>query len=125
MAYTKIINKTYDLADEIKNSELYQEMKKLDKIIKTKYKNELQEYQKTFLLFDEVFSTGGVYHPDFKEVSSKYKTAKETLFIKEEVRKYFACEQKLNEVLKEISDEIKNTVSSYNDFKGGYCHAYK
>lgn len=125
MAYTKIINTTYDLADQIKESELYQEMKNLDKIIKTKYENELKEYQRTFILFDEVFSTGGVYHPDFNKVNKEYKRAKQTLFTKEEVRKYFLCEQKLNKMLKEVSDEIKNTVSNYKDFKGGYCHAIK
>lgn len=116
MAYTKIINITYDLADELKTTETYQQMQKLDKIIKTKYKEELENYQQTFKKFDEVFSTGGVYHPDYENVSKPYLEAKKTLFTKEEVKLYFQNERKINKVLKEISDNIRKNITNY---KGG------
>lgn len=121
MSYTKIINKAYDLADELKETDIYREMKRLDELIKTKYEKELKEYQKAFLKFDEVFNTGGVYHPDFKEVSALFSKIKTTLYNKEEVKEYFKKEQMMNEILKEIADEISFSVSNYKDFKGGFC----
>lgn len=121
MAYTKIINKAYDLADELKKTPVYLEMKRLNELIKTKYKKELNDYQKVFSRFDEILNTGGVYHPDFKEVNSLYSEVKTILYSKEEVKEYFKNEQKMNEILKEIADEISLSVSNYKDFKGGFC----
>lgn len=120
MSYTEIINITYDLADELKESFEYKEMIRLDIVIKSKYKEELKAYQKSFLKFDEVFTQGGKYHPDFKEVSKKYRLAKEVLFNKEEVKTYFELESKINEILGSISEEVCNTVSKYYS-KGGTC----
>lgn len=125
MAYTEIINKAYDLADELKESKTYQEMKRLDNLIKDKYKIELKQYQDAFLKFDEVFNTGGTYHPDFKEVSNIYRKRKEVLFNKEEVKQYFKYEKEMNKLLNEISNEITNSLSNYKEFKGGICHAIK
>lgn len=121
MAYTQIINKAYDLAEELKASPYYQKMVSLDQAIKEQYAKEMADYQKTFQKFDEVFSAGGNYHPDFKKVSSAYQAAKEKLFNKEEVKEYFLNERKLNEILEEISKEITESVSNYNDLKGGVC----
>ncbi len=120
MAYTKIINITYDLADELKESFYYKEMIKLDEIIKTKYKEELKEYHKAFIKFDEVYTYGNTYHPDYKKVISEYQQAKKELFSKEEVKKYFEYERKINEILGSLSDEICNAVSKYSN-KGGSC----
>lgn len=121
MAYTEILIKTYDLADELKESKLYQEIIRLDNLIKEKYQEELKAYKEAFNKFDECFSTGGKYHPDFKDVSKTYQATKEILFSKEEVKAYFLNESKLNEILKEIVIEIRNNVSNYEDLKGGVC----
>lgn len=125
MAYTKIINKAYDLADELKETEIYQEMKRLDELIKRKYERELKEYHETFIKFEEVYNVGGIYHPDFKRVSLAYKEKKELLFSKEEVKEYFILEGKMNELLKEISQEITSNASNYQEFKGGICNEIK
>lgn len=120
MAYTKIINKTYDLADELKQSFYYQEMIRLDQIIKTKYKKELQSYKENFSKFDEVYSQGGKYHPDFKKVSKDYADAKKELFSKLEVKQYFEYETKINDLLEKISNEICGSISKHYN-KGGTC----
>lgn len=121
MAYTKILNKTYNLVDEIKKSPTYLKMVELDELIKEKYKNELLDYQNTFVKFDDVFSSGGTYHPNFIEISRAYKKAKEIFFNKEEVKLYFLCEKELNDLLNELSNEISNSVSNYSELKGGIC----
>lgn len=121
MAYTKILNIAHDLATELKQSPTYLELKRLDDLIKTKYGDLLKEYKKTFHKFEVVFNEGGTYHPDFKSVSAAYILAKEALFKKEEVKLYFENEKKMNKYLKDLSDEIKVSISSYNDYKGGIC----
>lgn len=121
MAYTNIITKAYDLADELKQSFMCQEIKRLDKVIKTKYQVELKEYQEAFKKFDDVYSTGGTYHPDFKMVSRDYRLKKEKLFNKQEVKDYFKYENEINDYLRELSDEIFSSVSKYYKIKGGVC----
>lgn len=120
MAYTEILNKAYDLADEIKQSHEYKEMLRLNEVIKSEYKEILKNYHKTFEKFDEVLILGGKYHPDFKKVSKAYQEAKIELYEKEEVKTYFKYERKINELLKEISDEIFSSVSKYYK-EGGSC----
>lgn len=121
MAYTNIIIKAYDLVDELKQSFHYQELRRLDKVIKTKYKKELKEYLETFKTFNEVYNTGGTYHPDFKKASKEYRLKKEVLFKKEEVIDYFKYESLINAYLKELSDEIVSSVSNYSNLEGGVC----
>ena len=121
MAYTNIIIKAYDLADELKKSFPYKELKRLDKVIKIKYKKELKEYLETFKIFDDVYSTGGTYHPNFKKASENYRLKKEILFNKKEVKDYFKYESEINEYLKELSNEIFSSVSNYSKIEGGVC----
>ena len=90
MAYTKIINKAYDLADELKETEIYQEMKRLDELIKRKYERELKEYHETFIKFEEVYNVGGIYHPDFKRVSLAYKEKKNCFLVKKGLKIFYS-----------------------------------
>lgn len=120
MGHTEIINKAHDLLDEYRNSEDFIELKRLNNIINTKYEQEKAMFKKTFKRFDEVFSTGGKYHPDFKEAASSYAKAKKELYEKEEVKQYFILEQRINTELEHFSTTLSNSVSSYFTKKGGH-----
>lgn len=121
MSHTDIILKAYEVLDAFKETEDYKELLSLNKKIQDKYKQELESYHKHFKRFEEVFNTGGVYHPDFKEVSKAYQEMKITLFEKEEVKRYFLLERIINEKLSAFSSELMASVSNYYNQKGGAC----
>ncbi len=120
MGHTKIINKTYDLLDEYRSSKDFVELQRLNEIINTKYSTERALFKKTFKRFDEIFSTGGKYHPDFKEAASDYAKAKKDLYEKEEVQQYFILENRINAELKHFSTTLSNSVSPYFTKKGAH-----
>ncbi|NLN50630.1 MAG: hypothetical protein GX149_03280 [Acholeplasmataceae bacterium] len=121
MAYIEIYLKAYQLADELKKSYEYEELKQLNQLLEKKYHVEIENYQKAFQVFQRVLAEGGKYHPDFKEATTNYQEAKKELFEKSEVKKYFQCENRINDYLKELSDEIFKTVSCYYGIKGESC----
>ncbi len=110
--YTEIINKTYDLVDEIKVSETFTELLKLNEIIETKYEALLKEYHKRFKVFEDAFNIGP-YYPNYKEILKSYQEIKMELYLKEEVKKYFSLEEKLNNYLENLMEEIANYISPF------------
>lgn len=117
----KILNQTYLLIDEIKNTNEYKTLIKLNSLILTKYRDEIKEYTKTFNIFNEAFKIGKDYYPNFKEVANNYSKAKTNLYEKEEVKKYFELENKINDKLDIISKELIKAVSNYSEVKGAIC----
>ena len=97
----KILEKTYDLANEIKDSKEYKRLLELDKLIKTDSEliSLIESFNNVKLKYDEV-TKYGKYHPDLKrvqlELAKKYK-----LPIIIHVRDSF--------------DEVFNVVDAHND----------
>ncbi len=116
-----IIDLAYEVADEIKQSSPYQKMIALDKVIKEKYKNELEVYHKTFNQFDEACKIGLKYYPDAKKVTRAYQEAKTVLYEKDEVKQYFKYENQINDQLEKLSEDLLDAVSNYIKVKGAFC----
>ncbi len=110
---TDLINKTYDLVDEIKDTKTYKRLLELSGIIKksdaiseliyefNKDKTKLQEAQKY-----------GKYHPDLKKIQLNLKDSKEKLYNNDIIKEYKSCEKEIQKILNGISKELANTISS-------------
>lgn len=126
-----IIFKAYEVAEEIKSSETYQNLIKLKIEIDSKYKEEIMAFKKASDAYNTIMETGGTYHPDFKETVKRFALDKRVLFEKEEVKKYIELESLIQKELDEISRTLGEMVSSHiktpNEFgftKEGSCHAH-
>lgn len=109
MGYMEIIHLTYELLDDLKQSDTYIALNNLNETIKIKYKQQLKDYHHWFLEFQEVYKYG-TYHPDFKTVSLAYQKAKQTLFETEEVKQYYKLEHKINDQLKTLSNALNDII---------------
>ena len=110
---TDILQKTYDLVDEIKALEVYKELLKLNKIINedqtilhlveafNKQKNKYEEAKKY-----------GKYHPDLKQIQLNLQVAKENLYNNDIIVSYKKCEKEIQSLLNNISKELATTISS-------------
>lgn len=127
---TDIIMQAYNVLDELKTDPTYQAIKSFDKLIITKYKNEIQKFQDAKKTYDQIMSQGGTYHPDFKKVVKIFSEAKSDLYQKPEVVQYFELERQfqdqLNSFLAELSQSVSNHIAVPNKLgivtKGGSCH---
>ncbi len=127
---TDIVMKAYDVADEIKAQPNFKEMVRLNKLIDRLYPEEIKAFEKAKETYEEVMSTGGSYHPDFKKVTQALSQAKQTLYDKPEVKAYrdieFDFEKEINGFIFELSEKISDNIPSPNAFgivkKGGSCH---
>ncbi|TNF08634.1 MAG: hypothetical protein EP317_02755 [Bacillota bacterium] len=128
---TDIILQAYEVLDEIKKDPRYQEIKKIDKIIMNTYQHEINHFSKSKEQYDEIMRQGGHYHPDFKEVVKTYSEAKNTLYSKEEVKRYFQLEKEIqdeiNEFLITLSQSVSTHIKTPNKLGivskgGGSCH---
>ena len=107
-----IIEKTYELVDEIKGSNTYKRLLELKKIMDND--NLVQDlvitFQKLNIKYEEVVKYGK-YHPDLKTVQSSFSKAKEKLYTNELVKEYKQLEAELQNDLNQISRELAVNIS--------------
>lgn len=106
-----IIEKTYSLAEEIKNLDIYKEVKELNSLIEKELKNELE----AFVIAKEKYYEAlkyGEYHPSLEKYSKDLVEKKTILYSKEIVRKYNKKYNELQKIVNEILDKIKINMSN-------------
>ena len=110
---SKILEKTYELIDDIKSSDSYKRLIDLDSQIKTNPElvSLTGSFNKIKIKYDEV-SKYGKYHPDLKTVQLELSSKKEEVFTNETIKEYKKLEKDLQNRLDHISKEIANSVSS-------------
>ena len=109
----EIIEKTYQLVDEIKALDSYKRLLQLKQFIDNndEVKELIYQFQKEHQKYEET-SKYGKYHPDLKKVQLSFQKAKEELYTNELVMEYKQLEKELQNVLHHISKEIAETVSA-------------
>ena len=111
-------NKLNELLIEISNWPEMVEIKKLDILINDKYEDIIKAFNIEKEKFSEVFEYGK-YHPDYKETIKSFGQAKENLYNKEEVKRYFILVEEVRVKLQNIIDEIATTISPTGFTEGG------
>ncbi len=108
----EIMIKTYDLIDDIKQSDTYIEYIKLDDYIanNTTIQETITAFQKAKKLYEEA-KQYGKHHPDLKKRQRQLAQAKEALYGFEEVVRYKKLETALQKQLDHISRTIANAIS--------------
>lgn len=127
---TDIILQAYQVLDEIRKDPMYDTIKTLDRHIGTLYAKEIDAFQKAKSDYESVMSSGGSYHPDFKDAVRKFSEAKAILYDKPEVKTYFETERTFQESLNQFLSDLSRAVSSHVKApdamgivkKGGSCH---
>lgn len=127
---TDIILQAYRVADEIKNDPDVIALKQLNQKIEKQYQNEIVAFDQAKDVYNDVMSTGGRYHPDFKVASKQLAETKRELYEKPDVITYLALEKKietkLNDLLKQIAEQISPFIPMPDALgmvkKGGHCH---
>ncbi|HKL60808.1 MAG TPA: hypothetical protein VJY66_00345, partial [Acholeplasma sp.] len=91
---------------------------------------EIKSFKEASATYNDVMSSGGSYHPNFKETVKHFALMKKTLFEKEEVKNYTKIEREIQNELDEIARTLAAMVSSHiktpSEFgftKEGSCHA--
>ncbi len=106
-----IIEKTYSLAEEIKNLDIYKEVKELNSLIEKELKNELEDFVIAKEKYYEALKYGE-YHPSLEKYSKDLVEKKTILYSKEIVRKYNKKYNELQKIVNEILDKIKINMSN-------------
>ncbi|MBU1093309.1 MAG: YlbF family regulator [Firmicutes bacterium] len=127
---TDMIMQAYNVLDEIKADPMYQSIKTFDRLITSKYKEEIKVFNEANKVYNQVMAEGGTYHPDFKEAVKTFSQAKSNLYQKQEVVQYFEMEKQfqehLNDFLTQLSQAVSNHIKTPNKMgivtKGGSCH---
>lgn len=109
----EIIEKTYELVDEIKSQDSYKKILKLKKEIDTNLEiiELVNNFQRLNKKYEEV-SKYSKYHPDLKRVQQDFSKAKIALYTNDVVKEYKELEKKLQKNLNHISTEISVAVSA-------------
>ncbi len=108
----EIIEKTYELVEEIKQKKDYKRLLELHQIIETD--STIQELINTFIKYNDKYeevTKYGKYHPDLKKVQQEFSSAKEKLYTNVIVKEYKNLENKLQKELNIISKEIAISIS--------------
>lgn len=127
---TEIILEAYHVLDEIKTSDTYIELLKLNSYITNNLNEEYLKYQNLKTKLDKIISMGAKFHPDFKEISTKLLIAKEALYSIKEVKKYLSLKgdvvKELNDFSRSLGSVISNNLNVPNELgivktKKGVC----
>lgn len=107
-----LLQKTYDLVDEIKSLDVYKKMIDLSKQIKEQndIKKLIEDFNKQKIKYEEALQYGK-YHPDLKQIQLNLKDAKEKLYNNDIIKEYKACEKEIQSLLDNVSKELAQTVS--------------
>lgn len=109
---SKILDKTYELIDEIKSKKEYKRLVELSAIINKdeEIQHLIKEFNKAKEKYEEV-SKYGKYHPDLKKVQLNLKDKKETLYGNGIIEEYKSLEKQIQKDLDDISTKISEAVS--------------
>lgn len=109
---SKILDKTYELIDEIKAKKEYQRLLELNEVIKKndKIKELINDFNKAKIKYDEVIKYGK-YHPDLKQTQINLKEKKETLYENDIMKEYKSLEKQIQKELDIISIKLSQTIS--------------
>jgi cell fate (sporulation/competence/biofilm development) regulator YlbF (YheA/YmcA/DUF963 family) len=107
-----VLNKVYDLVDEIKSKEEYIRLLELKKIMENDpfIVNLINEFNKCKVKFEEV-SKYGKHHPDLKKVQMELSNIKFEVFTNEIISEYKNLEKQIQKILDDISRQIAQSVS--------------
>ena len=127
---TEIIMQAYNVLDELKTDPLFIQMKELDQKIASLYQKEIQSFTKAKEVYEDVMTTGGSYHPDYKDAIRKLAETKSELYGKPEVMQYVQTEKAFQDMINEFLQQMTSMVSTHiktpNKLgivqKGGSCH---
>lgn len=108
----EVIEKTYELIEQIKDTPKYKRLMELKRIIDTdsNVQELIQSFQKWNKKYEEV-SKYGKYHPDLRKVQLSFRDAKEKLYTNEVVEEYKSLENDLQKELDHISASIAQAIS--------------
>jgi cell fate (sporulation/competence/biofilm development) regulator YlbF (YheA/YmcA/DUF963 family) len=127
---TEIIMQAYNVLDELKIDPLFIQMKELDQQIASLYQKEIQAFARAKEVYEDVMTTGGSYHPDYKNAIRKLSETKSDLYGKPEVMQYVQTEKAFQDMMNEFLQQMTSMVSTHiktpNKLgivqKGGSCH---
>jgi cell fate (sporulation/competence/biofilm development) regulator YlbF (YheA/YmcA/DUF963 family) len=127
---TEIIMQAYNVLDELKTDPLFIQMKELDQKIASLYQKEILAFTQAKEVYEDVMTTGGSYHPDYKDAIRKLSETKSELYGKPEVMQYVQTEKAFQDMINEFLQQMTSMVSTHiktpNKLgivqKGGSCH---
>lgn len=96
--------------NELKDNEDFKRLLELKKIIDDKYSKEILEFKTKESKYQEIEEYSK--YIDTNKIKEEFIEAKKVLYSKEEVREYFILEQKINKLLNDDFNEIKESISN-------------
>ncbi len=99
--------------DELIKIDEFQELLKLKDIIMDKYKNLIIGFRTKESIYLDMKRFEGT--EEFNKVKKDFMLAKKSLYEKEEIKRYFYLENKIQEIIDNDINEIKSVIS--DDFK--------
>ena len=107
-----VLNKVYDLVDEIKSRKEYIRLLELKKIMENDplIVNLINDFNKCKVKFEEV-SKYGKHHPDLKKVQLELASIKTKVFTNEIIVEYKKLEKEIQKILDDVSRKIAQSVS--------------
>ncbi len=107
-----VLNKVYDLVDEIKSRKEYIRLLELKKIMENDslIVNLINDFNKCKVKFEEV-SKYGKHHPDLKKVQLELASIKTEVFTNEIIVEYKKLEKEIQKILDDVSRKIAQSVS--------------
>lgn len=107
-----VLNKVYDLVDEIKSKEEYIRLLELKKIMENDsfIVDLINKFNKCKVKFEEV-SKYGKHHPDLKKVKLELSNIKFEVFTNEIISEYKKLEKQIQKILDDVSRQIAQSVS--------------
>jgi len=108
----KVLQRVYDLVDEIKSKKEYIRLKELKGILDSdeSLSKLVLEFNKAKDKYNEV-SKYGKHHPDLEKVQNSLSQSKNALFTNEIISEYKVLEKEIQKLLDEISRKIALSVS--------------
>ncbi len=108
----KVLQRVYDLVDEIKSKKEYIRLKELKEILDNdeSLKKLILDFNKAKDKYSEV-SKYGEHHPDLEKVRNTLAQSKNALFTNEVVSEYKVLEKEIQKLLDEISRKLALSIS--------------
>jgi cell fate (sporulation/competence/biofilm development) regulator YlbF (YheA/YmcA/DUF963 family) len=109
-----VINKVYDLIDEIKSLESYQKRQEIIRLIDNNHhiKDKIEAFNQAKESYLEAKKYGS-YHPDLEQYKLKLSQTKELLFNVPEIKALKQYEKELQALLDHVSREIGLSISKH------------
>jgi cell fate (sporulation/competence/biofilm development) regulator YlbF (YheA/YmcA/DUF963 family) len=118
MQHMKLLEKTYELIDAIKNDETYKTYLQLQKALQedSSFKDCLKQFQQHKEQFEEA-SKYGTYYPDYEKIKNNYQTIKVNLMNHPLFKHYKQVEKKLEVMVYTIEKGLMDVVGIQDKHK--------